>query len=273
MWLTRVLAIQSEQVEVRTGGHNRLRSVPAPSVGQVAAGASGGSSHAVKRQTPTNVYRLRHQTESRLDPPDGPTEARGIVTTMELGKMATPTEQMRLFTIGGVQGVGKTTVLAKLRQVDPQIEVIFVSKELETLSIAVNGQPFSKQELQERGRLRQTYADILETQLRSSSQPTLLDLHYIDPREDASVILHPPKLLSNISVFILLDAPDEVIVDRRSKDTTRERTPVLESIRSDRESQYLALHRLTSTYHRPGIVIPANQAVDDIISELLRYIR
>ncbi len=182
------------------------------------------------------------------------------------------TRPLRLIAICGLRGIGKSTVLQRLKELDPSIRVVFMSRELRTFSLKITGRDFFEHDVPARDVLRERFGSDLIGKLKDDGGTVVLDIHFTDIRESADKIIQPQTLIQNIAAFIVLDASDETIVERRTKDKELllGRSLAILKIQRERESHLTAAQKLAAEHQRPLFFVSAETTVDEICTEIRR---
>jgi len=177
---------------------------------------------------------------------------------------------LRLIAVCGLRGIGKSTVLQRLKELDPSIRVVFMSRELKAFSLKITERDFFEHDVPTRDVLRELFGSDLIGRLKDDGGTVVLDIHFTDIRESADKIIQPQTLIQDITAFIVLDASNETIVERRIKDKELSlgRSLAIVEIQRERESQLTAAQKLAAEHRRPLFFVSAEQTVDEICTEL-----
>lgn len=160
--------------------------------------------------------------------------------------------------VGGVRGVGKSDLLRYVQAEMPTMHVHYMSAELQGFAHETTGVDFFHHDVAIRDALREEYGQRILQRFRDRGGVTVLDSHYTDIRESPDKILHPAALLRAVSGFLLLDAPDEVVLKRRVGQQSKPRSLVIADIQAERASQRQAQQRLAATYRCPALLVDAS---------------
>jgi adenylate kinase len=177
---------------------------------------------------------------------------------------------LQLIAVCGLRGIGKSTVLRRLNELDSSIRVVFMSKELKAFSLKITGKDFFEHDVLARDDLREQFGSDLIGRLKDDGGTVVLDIHFTDIRESADKIIQPQTLIQNITAFIVLDASNDTIVERRTKDKELllGRSFAILEIQRERESQLTAAQKLAAEHRRPLFFVSAEQTVDKICTEI-----
>jgi adenylate kinase len=172
-----------------------------------------------------------------------------------------------IISLGGAKGIGKTTTLHALEELGAS--TMQVSSELNRFSVDRTSKRIRELSIPQRDEIRIMFGEILAERLSHSPNRTYIDLHYTDSREDPDKILHPPARLAMLHVFVVMTADSDVILERRTKDVTRDRTLNRDRIAQEQQAEVNAAFNLAQTYKRPLRNIDASRSTSDIIFEIL----
>jgi thymidylate kinase len=114
--------------------------------------------------------------------------------------------------VGGPQGVGKSSAVRVLALLRPELRVVFFGDQLPD--------DFRSRSPQEKAALRARVAEQVLSRLASGGPATVVDLHYIDPRE-ADPKIQRMGFLSHFDLLVFLTVPPEVLRERRAADRRR----------------------------------------------------
>lgn len=166
--------------------------------------------------------------------------------------------------LGGVRGVGKSTALRQLQCRSSAVHALFCSAALHAYSVEHTGLGLLDHAIPQRDQLREAFGIELAECARRQRICTMIDFHYTDFREDPYKIIQPEALLGAIDVFLLLDAPDEVVMSRRLGESTKGRLLSIDAIQLERASQLRAVQHVADRLGKPFTVVQASGGVIEI---------
>jgi adenylate kinase len=140
--------------------------------------------------------------------------------------------------LGGVRGVGKSTLVEAFIRARPSFEPISFSDRLWAKAKPVDGGDFAGLPFARRHQLRSEVDLEVLMYLRSAGRPVLLDMHYTDYNEHERRLIHSDILFGAVDWLILLDAPAHVIRSRRRSDVSACRSLDTAAIERERQSEH-----------------------------------
>ncbi|MBO3741525.1 AAA family ATPase [Actinoplanes flavus] len=114
--------------------------------------------------------------------------------------------------VGGPQGVGKSSALRQLALLRPEFRVMFFGDQLPD--------DFRSRSPQDKAALRAQVTERFLARMASGGPATVVDLHYVDPRE-ADPKIQRMEFLSHFDLLVFLTVPLEVLRERRAADRSR----------------------------------------------------
>ena len=175
-----------------------------------------------------------------------------------------------LVAVGGVSGVGKSTILRHLAGSASGITCRFTSHELQELSLTWTGQEFHEHNESGRDHLRQALAQLIVASLFQEKSQVLLDCHYVDINEDRNKIIQPEVLLRHLTMALFIDASTEQIMRQRRSDKNRIRSLSLKELQDERTAELTAFKQIALDYDIPCLRITIT---DDIVEESSRLLQ
>jgi len=173
-----------------------------------------------------------------------------------------------LIAVGGIRGVGKSSTLDRALQLFPKIEVIHVGDRLKEFSVAQTGIYFFDHADSTKDIIRESFSiSLLESLL--GGIPTFLDLHFTDIDEEPEKSLQPNIFVKEFRHFILLDASDSTILERRRLDLSRERHMTVNSIRHERDSEFKAIQNAAHMHKKTLTLIDTEMDIDTVAVRIL----
>jgi len=178
----------------------------------------------------------------------------------------------------GPRGVGKTTALDLLGEEHIDIKIVYYSKELVQYCLSIEGASFFSLSIEDKDRIREGFAAHLIQKIKLISGIVIIDMHITDIREGHGKTIQPSSILELIQMYILLDAPRNIIYARRLLgDVVKKRSLNLKDIDSEIENESKSLTRISSQFGQPYFVVDAigspnniAQAIMNSIAELIR---
>jgi adenylate kinase len=166
--------------------------------------------------------------------------------------------------IGGPQGVGKSTVLRLLADQHPDYDAISVGDQFppDLRSLPATA----------RARVRARASERLESRLLANRDAVVIvDLHYLDVRE-ADPRVQRPELLAQFDLHVLLVAPADVLLVRRTSDPSRADRSVSIADAERDVSAHVEYFGQESALGPDALVLDCREGPLEVARELQRHI-
>lgn len=175
--------------------------------------------------------------------------------------------------IGGVKGVGKSSVLLRLSKAYPCIKVRYLSREIEQFSLNAFGHGFASFNQEDRRAVRHEVGLKISKELMSDNGVILMDCHYTDSSEDLSNIIQPQSVVVIVQLFAFADANTDTVLQRRKSDLSRKRILNPLDIDKSRESELNAALRLSAHTGKGFYRLDFSGSHEDNMFEILRMLK
>lgn len=171
--------------------------------------------------------------------------------------------------IGGAKGVGKSTVVSKLKETDPTLTVMAVSERLMSVARNILGKEWKDANDEQRALARRTLCG----EIRSLPGTVILDSHYIDMVDGSPKIVFPRELLRDVGVFVIMTCSPAEILRRRTTDNNRNRSQSLEEIAEEMEAERIVADELSRQNGTSPCITITNSEVGQTVVEMQGLIR
>ena len=166
--------------------------------------------------------------------------------------------------VGGPQGVGKSTVLRLLARRHPGYEVISVGDQFPA--------GFRSLSAADRARVRAQARERLSSRLLANHDVVLLvDLHYLDLRESDPRV-QPPEILAQFNLHVLLVAPADALLTRRTSDPSRADRSVSMADAERDVSAHVEYFGQETAFGPDSLVLDCREGPLEVAGELQRHI-
>lgn len=174
--------------------------------------------------------------------------------------------------VGGIQGVGKSTIVPRLPNYLPSVEIVPTSRVLADHASQHGYGDFHALPVEEKAQVREAVGSLLLQRIEASPNDIfVLDWHYMDIREGV-LSIQPDSLVGRVDAFIILEASPETVLTRRVNDPTRTRDLDLNQIRAERDGQLMIARGLASRQGRPLFRVPNEGSPDKVVVALAQAI-
>ena len=179
-------------------------------------------------------------------------------------------EIIKIVHIGGVSGVGKSTVLRYLERLAPQeVCIISASSILNQISTARFGSEFKNLEDKKKVEVR---IDAVKKIQNFGCAVVILDSHYVDKSNGKFVPIIPLEFANVIDLHIVIEAEYEQVLERRLRDTDRLRSLKLGDIKIEAEAEKDEAFRIARSNSKDLYLIN-NSEPHETAKELINLLR
>lgn len=159
--------------------------------------------------------------------------------------------------IGGVKGVGKTTILRAFpefyrEKTNKEISIVHASELLARLAKENFNKNWSDLNVSEQKSLREEAV----RQIKENPAPlVLLDSHYIDLKNGEPVSIMPDEFKKLIDVHVVLEASPEEVLERRIKDGSRKRDIDIDLIKKEAVAEKEVAQKIGTEFGKTVIFV------------------
>ncbi len=180
---------------------------------------------------------------------------------------------MEIVYVGGAHGIGKTTILKKLEQkisiVGEDYCVVYTSQIVVNIAKQTYGLNWVNLNTVDKDRVR---SKAIESIVSMQHNVLVLDSHYIDIDHKVVKIIVPEQLKPLISLYVLIDVPDNILFWRRYNDYARNRECDLDLINLELTAERAAAIELAKERSKTLNVI-INEDYERAANELFSLLR
>lgn len=170
--------------------------------------------------------------------------------------------------LGGVRGVGKTTITREIKILNPEMETINGREETRLLSKAIFNKPFD-----ELGAVQMRLARLkmLEKARNSPYRLVLIDGHYVSTNESECKVLLDEEMCMFVCNYVLIEANVQQILLRREKG------PIARSLSTDFIAREIEAEHQRAFYlsqkSNKSLTVIWNELLESAVTDLSKLLR
>ena len=179
---------------------------------------------------------------------------------------------MVVIAIGGVKGVGKTTLLKNLESVlsnEPPTEVVYGSSKLNEIALKEYSKSLNELSSRQTEYVHSLFLDYIE---KDRSSVTFVDMHYADVVDGKIKNLVSQRSGNMYDIHIFLDAPAEEILNRRINDKSRLRNLTISDIYTEINAEKTIAENTAREYNKK-LCYFSNIEIKNAIDEIIKIVK